>query len=46
MTEKSHEEVSSTDGRSVDKDILDIHVKEAIAYINSLVDEILERNGF
>lgn len=46
MTEKSHEEVSSTDGKNESNDILDIHVKEAIAYINALIDEILERHGF
>ena len=46
MTEKSHEEVSSTDGKNESSDILDIHVKEAIAYINAMVDEIFERYGF
>lgn len=46
MTEKSHEVVSSTDGKNESNDIRDIHVKEALAYINALVDEILERNGF
>lgn len=46
MTEKSHEEVSSTDTKNETNDIRDIHVKEAIAYINALIDEILERNGF
>lgn len=46
MTENSHEVVSSTDSMSVDKYIPDIHVKEAIAYINDRIDEILERNGF
>ena len=46
MTEKSHEEVSLTDGKNESNDILDIRVKEAIAYINALIDEILERHGF
>ena len=46
MTEKSHEEVSLTDAKNESNDIRDIHVKEAIAYINALIDEILERHGF
>jgi len=46
MTEKSHEEVSSTDGKSESDDIRDIHVKEVIDYINALVDEIFKRYGF
>ena len=46
MTEKSHEEVSLTDAKNESNDIRDIHVKEAIAYINALTDEILERYGF
>lgn len=46
MTEKSHEEVSSTDGKNAGDDIRDIHVKEVIAYINAIVDEIFERYGF
>lgn len=46
MTENSHEEVSSTDAKTESNDILDIHVKEAIAYINAMVDEILDRYGF
>lgn len=46
MTESSHEEVSSTDAKNESNDIRDIHVKEAIAYINALVDKILERHGF
>nr|DAS42148.1 MAG TPA: hypothetical protein [Caudoviricetes sp.] len=35
-----------TDTKTESNDIRDIHVKEAIAYINALVDEILERYGF
>lgn len=46
MKEKSHEVVSSTDGKNGGDDIRDIHVKEAIDYINAMVDEILVRNGF
>lgn len=46
MKEKSHEEVSSTDAKNESSDILDIHVKEAIAYINDRIDKILEKNGF
>lgn len=46
MKEKSHEEVSSTDAKNESNDILDIHVKEVIAYINALVDEIFKRYGF
>lgn len=46
MTENSHVVVSSTDTKNESNDIRDIHVKEAIAYINALVDEILERYGF
>lgn len=46
MKEKSHEEVSSTDAKNESNDILDIHVKEAISYINALIYEIFERYGF
>ena len=46
MIESSHVEESSTDAKNESNDILDIHVKEAIAYINALIDEILERHGF
>lgn len=46
MKESSHVEESLTDAKTESNDILDIHVKEAIAYINALVDEILERHGF
>lgn len=46
MTEKSHEVASSTDAKNESNDIRDIHVKEALAYINALVDEIFERYGF
>lgn len=44
MKEKSHVVVSSTNDRSADKDILDIHVKEAVNYIRKRIDEILSRN--
>lgn len=46
MTENSHEVVSSTDGKNAGDDILDIHVKEVIAFINDRIDKILERHGF
>lgn len=43
MTEKSHVVVSSTNGRSADKDIPDIHFKEAVNYIQKLIDETFSR---
>lgn len=46
MKEKSHVVVSSTNAKNESDDIRNIHVKEAIAYINALIDEILERYGF
>ena len=46
MKEKSHEEASLTDGKNAGDDIRDIHVKEVLAYINAMVDEIFERYGF
>ena len=46
MTEKSHVEELLTDAKNAGDDILDIHVKEVLAYINALVDEIFERYGF
>jgi hypothetical protein len=46
MTEKSHEVASLTDAKNESNDIRDIHVKEALAYINALIDEIFERYGF
>lgn len=46
MKGKSHVEESSTDAKNESDDIRDIHVKEAIAYINALIDEIFERYGF
>lgn len=46
MKGNSHVEESLTDAKNESNDILDIHVKEAIAYINALIDEIFERYGF
>jgi len=39
-------EESSTDAKNESNDILDIHVKEVIAFINDRIDKILEKNGF
>jgi len=46
MKGKSHVEESSTDAKNESNDILDIHVKEVIAFINDRIDKILEKNGF
>lgn len=43
MKEKSHVVVSLINGRSTDKDIRDIHVKEAVNYIRKRIDEIFSR---
>lgn len=46
MKGKSHVEELLTDAKNAGDDIRDIHVKEVIAYINAMVDEIFERYGF